>query len=92
MKKVIKIKLSYLKKADALPVFFMIMIILLPGFLHAQTNWNIPKVWHYAPQVIVANKNPGGTHSFVVFAFILGLCFSYVAFRQQAFFRGSILF
>jgi mono/diheme cytochrome c family protein len=43
MKKVIKIKLSYLKKAGALTVFFMIMIILLPGFLHAQTNWNIPK-------------------------------------------------
>jgi membrane protease YdiL (CAAX protease family) len=43
-------------------------------------------VWHYAPQVIVANKNPGGIHSFVVFAFTLGLCFSYVGFRQKSIF------
>jgi membrane protease YdiL (CAAX protease family) len=43
-------------------------------------------VWHYAPQTIVANKNPGGVHSFVAFAFILGLCFSYAAFRQRSIF------
>lgn len=43
-------------------------------------------VWHYAPQIIVASKHPGGLHSFVAFAFILGLCYSYVAYRQQSIF------
>jgi membrane protease YdiL (CAAX protease family) len=47
-------------------------------------------VWHYAPQVIIANRNPGGSHSFVLFSFILGLCFGYVAFRQQSVFWTTI--
>jgi len=41
-------------------------------------------VWHYAPQVVFANKRPGGAHSFVLFSFFLGLCYAYVANKQQS--------
>jgi membrane protease YdiL (CAAX protease family) len=41
-------------------------------------------VWHYAPQVVFENKRPGGAHSFVLFSFCLGLCFAYVADKQQS--------
>lgn len=41
-------------------------------------------LWHYAPQVVVANKHPGGAHSFVLFALVLGLCYAYVAWQQQS--------
>jgi membrane protease YdiL (CAAX protease family) len=41
-------------------------------------------IWHYAPQAIVQNKHPGGAHSFVAFAFVLGLCYGYVALRQRS--------
>jgi membrane protease YdiL (CAAX protease family) len=47
-------------------------------------------VWHYAPQVILVNRNPGGAHSFVFFSFAFGLCMSYVAFRQQSVFWTTI--
>jgi membrane protease YdiL (CAAX protease family) len=47
-------------------------------------------VWHYAPQIILANRNPGGAHSFVLFALLLGLCYAYVAYRQQSIFWTTI--
>jgi membrane protease YdiL (CAAX protease family) len=47
-------------------------------------------LWHYAPQVILVNRNPGGAHSFVAFAFVLGLCYAYVASRQQSVFWTTI--
>ena len=47
-------------------------------------------VWHYAPQVIIVNRNPGGAHSFALFSFMFGLCLSYVAFRQQSVFWTTI--
>ncbi|WP_018614877.1 c-type cytochrome [Segetibacter koreensis] len=37
------IKLLLCKRSETSIVLFTIIIILLPGFLHAQTNWNIPK-------------------------------------------------
>ena len=33
-------------------------------------------IWHFAPQVIYSNRQPGGSISFVAFAFVLGLIFS----------------
>ena len=47
-------------------------------------------VWHYAPQIILVNRNPGGAHSFVLFALLLGLCYAYVACRQQSVFWTTI--
>jgi membrane protease YdiL (CAAX protease family) len=47
-------------------------------------------IWHYAPQIIMENRNPGGAHSFVAFAFVLGLCYSYVAFRQRSIFWTTV--
>jgi membrane protease YdiL (CAAX protease family) len=47
-------------------------------------------VWHYVPQVIIANRNPGGAHSFVLFSFLIGLCYGYVAYRQQSIFWTTI--
>jgi uncharacterized protein len=41
-------------------------------------------LWHYAPQIIIANRNPGGAHSFVLFSFVLGLFYGYAAYRQQS--------
>jgi membrane protease YdiL (CAAX protease family) len=41
-------------------------------------------LWHYAPQVVFVNKRPGGAHSFVLFSFCLGLCYAYVANKQQS--------
>ena len=35
-------------------------------------------IWHFAPQIIYTNQQPGGAISFVGFAFILGLLFSAV--------------
>ena len=35
-------------------------------------------IWHFAPQIIYSNQQPGGTVSFVAFAFVLGLLFSSV--------------
>jgi membrane protease YdiL (CAAX protease family) len=36
-------------------------------------------MWHFAPQIVFDNKQPGGAVSFVAFAFVLGLLFSSVA-------------
>ena len=41
-------------------------------------------VWHYAPQVVFVNKRHGGAHSFVLFSFCLGLCYAFVANKQQS--------
>jgi membrane protease YdiL (CAAX protease family) len=35
-------------------------------------------IWHFAPQIIFTNQQPGGAVSFVAFAFVLGLLFSAV--------------
>lgn len=35
-------------------------------------------IWHFAPQIIYTNQQPGGVISFVAFAFIFGLLFSTV--------------
>ncbi|MDQ3842710.1 MAG: CPBP family glutamic-type intramembrane protease [Bacteroidota bacterium] len=32
-------------------------------------------VWHYAPQLIIVNRNPSSAHSFVAFSFIIGWCY-----------------
>ena len=47
-------------------------------------------IWHYAPQVVFTNSNPGGAHSFVIFAFILGLAYSFVVWKQQSIFWVTI--
>jgi len=41
-------------------------------------------VWHYAPQFIFSNRRPGRAHSFVAFAFVLGLLYAYAASKQQS--------
>src|SRR3954452_24174831 len=47
-------------------------------------------VWHYAPQLVFRSSNPGGAHSFVAFAFFLGLLYSWVAVKQKSIFWVSI--
>ena len=47
-------------------------------------------VWHYAPQVIFSNPHPGGAHSFVIFAFFLGLAYAFAAWKQQSLFWVTI--
>ncbi len=53
--------------------------------LLGNTNWYVLysslgfAVWHFAPQIVFANQNPGGSFSFVAAAFLLGLFFSSVA-------------
>jgi membrane protease YdiL (CAAX protease family) len=47
-------------------------------------------VWHYAPQIIFTSSNPGGPHSFVIFAFFLGLAYSFVVWKQQSILWVSI--
>jgi membrane protease YdiL (CAAX protease family) len=47
-------------------------------------------IWHYAPQVVFSSNHPGGAHSFVLFSFILGLLYSWVAWKQQSIFWVSI--
>jgi membrane protease YdiL (CAAX protease family) len=41
-------------------------------------------IWHYCPQIIYSNPNPGGAHSFVAFAFVLGLLYAFAAYKQQS--------
>jgi len=36
-------------------------------------------IWHFAPQLVFSNKEPGGAFSLVAIAFVLGLLYSYVA-------------
>ena len=47
-------------------------------------------IWHYAPQVVFTNSNPGGAHSFVIFALVLGLAYSFVVWKQQSIFWVTI--
>jgi membrane protease YdiL (CAAX protease family) len=47
-------------------------------------------IWHYCPQIIYRNPNPGGAHSFVAFAFILGLLYAFAAYKQQSIFWVTI--
>jgi membrane protease YdiL (CAAX protease family) len=47
-------------------------------------------IWHYCPQIIYSNPNPGGAHSFVAFAFVLGLLYAFAAYKQQSIFWVTI--
>jgi membrane protease YdiL (CAAX protease family) len=47
-------------------------------------------VWHYAPQLVFANKNPGGAHSFVLVAFFLGWLYAWAIWKQQSIFWVTI--
>jgi membrane protease YdiL (CAAX protease family) len=47
-------------------------------------------LWHYAPLIIVGSRNPGGSHAFVLFTLLLGLCYGYVAYRQQTVFWTTL--
>ena len=47
-------------------------------------------IWHFAPQLIFANKAPGGKFSFVAFAIILGIFFSIVVFNTKSILLVSI--
>ena len=42
------------------------------------------------PQVIFINPNPGGAHSFVIFAFFLGLAYAFVVWKQQSIFWVTV--
>ncbi|MBD0365512.1 MAG: CPBP family intramembrane metalloprotease [Flavisolibacter sp.] len=47
-------------------------------------------IWHYAPQVVFPNTRPGGTHSFVLFSFVLGFIFGWAAWKQHSLFWVTI--
>jgi len=47
-------------------------------------------IWHFAPQQIFPNKQPGGQISFVAFAFVLGIIFSIVAYHTKSILLVSI--
>jgi len=38
-------------------------------------------LWHLAPQSVVPNRLPGGSISFVAYAFVLGLTYAFAAQR-----------
>jgi len=40
-------------------------------------------LWHYAPQSILSSSYPGGSHSLVLFAVILGLMWGWVAWKTK---------
>ena len=41
-------------------------------------------LWHYAPQSVLASSYPGGTHSLVLFALVLGLMWGWVAWKTKS--------
>jgi|WetSurMetagenome_2_1015567.scaffolds.fasta_scaffold00902_1 membrane protease YdiL (CAAX protease family) len=41
-------------------------------------------VWHFAPQSVLPNRQPGGQLSFVAFTFVLGVLFSIVSFNSNS--------
>lgn len=57
------------------------------GYLYPQIGFAI---WHYAPQTIFPNSSPGGAHSLVLVAGLLGLMWGWVAWRTKSI-RGTTL-
>jgi uncharacterized protein len=41
-------------------------------------------LWHYAPQSVLASSYPGGAHSLVLFAVILGLMWGWIAWKTKS--------
>lgn len=41
-------------------------------------------LWHYAPQSVLTSSYPGGAHSLVLFAVILGLMWGWVAWKTRS--------
>jgi uncharacterized protein len=41
-------------------------------------------LWHYAPQSVLSSSYPGGAHSLVLFAVILGLMWGWVAWKTKS--------
>lgn len=41
-------------------------------------------LWHYAPQSVITSSYPGGAHSLVLFAVILGLMWGWVAWKTKS--------
>jgi len=41
-------------------------------------------IWHFAPQTVFRNREPGGQVSFVAFAFVFGLFYAVVAFNTRS--------